>query len=227
MGVGPLVRLGNRLPQAGPDGPSGNERLTASTGLVLLILFALELATLLSMRSLLGVHISLGLALIPPVALKLGSTVWRFARYYTRAQVYVLQGPPQLLLRLLAPLLVLATSVLLGTGIVLVAQGPHRGGVLALHRLSFVVWLALVGVHALAHLPRALRLTLADWRGRAQPLRGRQPRRVAVAGSLLVALVIGLSTVPIGRPWEHWQATHHHRHERDGVRTGPVTAASP
>ena len=65
-------------------GPPGNERLTISTGLALLVLLAVETLTTLSLRSYLRVHMFLGLLLLPPVALKLASTGWRFLRYYTR-----------------------------------------------------------------------------------------------------------------------------------------------
>jgi len=189
--------------------------LTAATGVVLLALFAAELVTLLAMRSLLGWHISLGLALIPPVALKLGSTGWRFARYYTRSEAYVAHGPPPLLLRVLAPVLVIATVVLLGTGVALVLRAPGRGSILALHRLSFVAWLFLVGIHVLGHLPRLVRLAPADWLAQARPPRGRGARNVALACSLVVALVVGISAVPVGRTWQHWLATHHHHHRDD------------
>jgi len=211
-----LDRLGRRLPEADSEGPSGNERLTAATGVVLLALFAVELVTLLSMRSLLGWHISVGLALIPPVVLKLGSTGWRFARYYTGSKAYVAHGPPRLLLRVLAPLLVIATVILLGTGVALVARAPGRGSVLALHRLAFIAWLILVGIHVLGHLPRVVRLAPADWLGGTRSLRGQRARGVALAGSLLVALVVGLSTVPVGHAWERWLATHHHHHRGEG-----------
>ena len=63
-------------------GPEGNRRLTATTGAVLLVLLAAEGATLIAIRPLLSVHIFLGVLLIPPVALKLASTGYRFARYY-------------------------------------------------------------------------------------------------------------------------------------------------
>ena len=65
-------------------GPAGNERLTTSAGLALLVLLAVETLTTLSLRSYLPVHIFLGLMLLPPLALKLASTGWRFMRYYTR-----------------------------------------------------------------------------------------------------------------------------------------------
>src|SRR3954470_20834520 len=84
-------------------GPSGNERLTTSTGLLLLVLLAVETLTTLSLRSYLPEHIFLGLLLLPPLALKLASTGWRFVRYYTADEQYRLEGPPRLLLRVLAP----------------------------------------------------------------------------------------------------------------------------
>ena len=65
-------------------GTEGNRRLTAATAAVLLVLLAAEGATLLAMDSLLSVHMFLGMLLIPPVALKLASTGYRFARYYLR-----------------------------------------------------------------------------------------------------------------------------------------------
>ena len=73
--------------------PDGNERLTSSTGLILLVLLAVETLTTLALRTYLNVHLFLGLLLLPPVALKLATTGWRFARYYTGSKPYVLAGP--------------------------------------------------------------------------------------------------------------------------------------
>jgi hypothetical protein len=61
-------------------GPAGNQRLTAVTGAVLLILLSAEVLTTLLMGSLFGLHFFLGMVLIGPVCLKIGSTVWRFTR---------------------------------------------------------------------------------------------------------------------------------------------------
>jgi hypothetical protein len=58
-------------------GPPGNERLTTSVGLVLLVLLGIETLTTLALSSYLPEHIFLGLLLIRPVALKLTSTGWR------------------------------------------------------------------------------------------------------------------------------------------------------
>jgi len=66
-----------------PDSTAGNERLTATTAVLLLLLLAAEGVTILSIRPLLSEHIVTGLILIPPVALKLVSIGYRFVRYYT------------------------------------------------------------------------------------------------------------------------------------------------
>ena len=105
------------------DPTAGNERLTATTAVVLLVLLAVEGVTILSIRQLLSVHIVVGLLLIPPVVLKLASTGYRFVRYYPGDADYV-AGPAPLAMRLMAPLLVVSTLTVLGTGVALLALGP-------------------------------------------------------------------------------------------------------
>src|SRR5205823_3919476 len=90
-------------------GPDGNERLTAASGAVLFLLLAAEGVTILSIGQLLSPHVFIGMLLIPPVALKLASTGWRFARYYRGTREYREKGPPLLPLRLLAPVVVAST----------------------------------------------------------------------------------------------------------------------
>src|SRR5438045_1063646 len=97
--------------------PPVNERLTALAGAALFVLLAIEGVTLLFLRPLLPVHIVVGLALLPPVLFKLVTTGWRFLRYYVGDPAYVRRGPPRLLLRALAPLLVVAPARVLATGI--------------------------------------------------------------------------------------------------------------
>src|ERR1017187_3514939 len=79
----------------------GNPRLTSSAAVLLLILLAAEGLTLPAIHALLRPHVYIGFALIPPVALKLGSTLYRFTRYYTRTPAYRQKGPPPALLRML------------------------------------------------------------------------------------------------------------------------------
>lgn len=70
------------------SGVQGNERLTATTGLILLALLAVEGFTVLSVRGMFGMHVFVGLLLLPPIGLKLASTGYRFTRYYTRNRAY-------------------------------------------------------------------------------------------------------------------------------------------
>jgi len=108
-------------------GPEGNARLTALTGVALMVLLAIEGITLISLRSMLSWHIFVGLLLVPVVALKLGSTGYKIYRYYTRRADYVEAGPPHLLLRLLGPVVAASTIALLATGILLIAKRPGDG----------------------------------------------------------------------------------------------------
>jgi hypothetical protein len=121
-------------------GMIGNERLTALAGAILLVLIVVELATTASLRTLLSLHVVVGVLLAGPLTLKLASTGYRFVRSYTRASAYVERGPPRLPLRLLAPVLVVTTIVLIGSGIVLVLVGPSQEGVLLrLHARSTLI----------------------------------------------------------------------------------------
>jgi hypothetical protein len=76
-------------------GAAGNARLTALSGALLLVLLAVEGATIPFLRSLLSVHIFVGMLLLGPVALKLASTGYRMIRYYSRAREYVEAGAPR------------------------------------------------------------------------------------------------------------------------------------
>ena len=181
-------------------GPERNARLTALTGVVLLVLLAIEGFTLLSLRAMLSWHIFVGVLVVPVVGLKLGSTGYRFFRYYTHRADYVEAGPPNLLLRLLGPVVILTTVALLATGIALIVVGPGRGLVLNLHKASFIVWFAALGAHVLGHLavcrPRFAAISSRD------PLGGSRGRLVLVAGSV----VIGRSPLwrsTLGRGWLH------------------------
>ena len=177
-------------------GPPGNERLTASTGLILIVLLAVETLTTLALRTYLPVHIFLGLLLLPPVALKLASTGWRFLRYYTRNKPYRLEGAPRPLQRMLAPLLVASTLSLFGSGVALIAVG-HGGGVLrTVHSLSFLAWGVLLIVHVLAYLKRVFRIGTSDWRRNAGlVVAGAKARRAALGAALLTGVSRG-SHVP-------------------------------
>lgn len=71
---------GDSAAPAGERGVEANARLTASTGVALLLLLAAEGVTVLRVRSLLTPHVVIGVLLVPPVLLKTGSTAHRFLR---------------------------------------------------------------------------------------------------------------------------------------------------
>jgi len=58
----------------------GNELLTSAIAFVLIALLAAEGATILDLRPLVDEHMFIGLVLMAPVLLKLGSVGYRFAR---------------------------------------------------------------------------------------------------------------------------------------------------
>src|SRR6266568_4823776 len=188
----------------------GNERLTALAGAVLLVLFVVELVTVPNLRALLSVHILVGVLLVGPLVVKLGSTGYRFLRYYTGSPAYVRKGPPHLPLRLLAPMLVAATLVMIGSGIGLVVTGPlYPGPLLLVHGLSTLLWLPLIAIHVFAYLWRVPRLVADDWSKSssrnehlARGLRLGVNLSALLAGALAAVLVL-----PIAAPWTTWITT--------------------
>jgi hypothetical protein len=138
--------------------PAGNERLTAMTGAVLLVLFAAECLTLLNIGNLLTLHVFLGMLLLGPAGLKTGSTLWRFTRYYTGAAAYVRKGPPAPLQRVTGPFVILTTVAVLGTGIMLAVEGPGNGSWGRLHHLSFFLWVVVIVIHLASYVPKLPRM---------------------------------------------------------------------
>lgn len=165
-------------------GTGGNAVLTNATAAILTLLLAAEGITILFMGGLLNVHMFLGMVLIPPVLLKLSSTGYRMIRYYTGSRPYREKGPPALPLRLIAPVLVVATLGVFATGVWLLALGHQSDTVLLLHKASFIVWGVVFGIHFLAHLPEMLRSLAGDWRS---------SRRTRVPGSGLRAMLLAAS----------------------------------
>ena len=64
-------------------GADGNELLTSLTGAILIVLLAVIGLTIIALHQLLSVHLFVGLVLVGPLLLKMGSTGYRFVRYYT------------------------------------------------------------------------------------------------------------------------------------------------
>jgi hypothetical protein len=186
------------------DGVVGNARLTGAVAAALLILLAAEGATIPLIGRLLGPHIFIGMLLIPPVLLKLGSTGYRFARYYSGSPAYVRKGPPNLALRVLAPGVVLTTLALFGTGVALLVAGPPSNTLIFAHKLSFIAWVALMTIHVLGHVLEIPALALPDWRrsGQAEArLAGAGLRTMTLGFSLLAGTALALLTYSAAGPW--------------------------
>ena len=187
------MRRWKTLLQGGSD---GNEQLTAIVGALLILLLAVEGATLLDIRGLLTVHAFVGMLLVPLIVLKLASVGWKLLRYYLHGEEYVRRGPPHVFIRaLLAPVTVLTTIVLFGTGVALLALDQRRGALVGLHKASFVVWFGATSLHVLTRargLPAAIRVRVPG-----------AALRVALAGATLVAgVVVATMTLPAA---EHLQ----------------------
>ena len=173
-------------------GAEGNERLTAWTGAALLLGFAAEGFTLLDVHWYMNWHKLIGYALLVPVTLKIASTGYRFARYYTKDPAYRRKGPPRLLLRVLGPFMILLTLAVLGTGVGLMLFPGHHFLLERLHKQSFWAWVAVTGVHVLAYVWRLPRLMLADVLARDTPRAAAVQRIVLSVGSGLVGLGLGV-----------------------------------
>jgi hypothetical protein len=187
---------GRRAERRADAGVAGNARLTAANAALLLVLLAAEGFTVLRVRALLTPHVFLGMVLIPPVLVKVGSTMWRFARYYgggPHSPAYRRKGPPPVLLRLLGPVVVVLTLVLLfsGVGLLLVSRS-WLPLMLKVHKASFVLWFGAMTVHVLGHLGEVFRLAPRDWLRRTRrEVTGASTRQWLIAASLVAGVMLG------------------------------------
>jgi hypothetical protein len=162
---------------------------------VLLVLLFIEGLTILRVGQHLDWHVFFGMLLIPPVLVKIGSTTWRFARYYRGAPAYRRKGPPQNILRVLGPLLVVLTVIMFASGVALLllptSSLAHR--LLFVHKASFILWFAVMVIHVLGHIRETAQLAPLDLarRTRAQ-VSGASARQWLILISLVAGLVLGL-----------------------------------
>jgi hypothetical protein len=190
------------MPPRVSGGTDGNEILTSATAVVLVGLLVAEGVTILNLRGLVTAHMFIGMALIPPVLLKLASTGYRFARYYTGARPYREKGPPLLPLRLMAPVLVATTIAVFVTGVLLLVAGHKSHTVLQLHKLSFIVWGVVFAVHFLAYLPQVVRSLRADWAAaRREAVPGAGVRGLVVAAAVGGGAALALALLPVMGAW--------------------------
>jgi hypothetical protein len=211
-------------------GPAGNARLTAWTGLLLLVLSLAELITLIDVEGLISWHIALGALLVPPALLKTASTGWRIARYYLNNPAYRHAGPPPMLLRILGPGVVALTLGLLASGLLLVLQGQdssrtvlitafgQRVDWVTLHQGLFIGWAVLTGLHVLARTLPALQLTVLGART-MRPVDGATARAGILVGTVGVA---GIAAVLVLSAFGRWsQDGGFKQHSESGVSARP------
>ncbi|HEY5286512.1 MAG TPA: hypothetical protein VIJ50_05365 [Solirubrobacteraceae bacterium] len=195
-------------------GTRGNERLTAATGILLVILLAVIGVTIVRLGPLISVHLFVGLVLIPVVGLKLASTGYRFVRYYTADPVYRERGAPPILLRMSAPVLVATSVSVLATGVALLLIGPESSGTLRLlHKASFIVWVAFMTLHVVGHLPDMQKTFLTRRGERVEYNRhaaGATGRIISIVGALVAGVVLAIVLIPHFGAWTNFEAFRHH-----------------
>ncbi|HEX3899618.1 MAG TPA: hypothetical protein VHW74_10640 [Mycobacteriales bacterium] len=190
--------------------PAGNARLTAWVGLLLLALLLLQATTLLALSSLISVHLFVGGVLVPLVLLKLATTGWRMTRYHRRSKPYVEAGSPPLALRLLAPLVVVSSLALLGTGLSLAFIGRRATqpfmtiagfgiSALTLHQIAAIAWIAIAGPHMLARVLPAIRHTTRI--GGQHAVSGAGLRLAVITLTACIAVTTGLLVLHVGVDW--------------------------
>lgn len=191
---------------------AGNARLTALTGLVLLALFTAEIVTvILGVSSVLTAHVAIGLALTPVILLKIGSTGWRFVKFYRGDRAYVRRGAPPGYLRILGPVLITVTVVLVGSGMLAFA-GPHwlHGAALTTHKTLFYPWLLILTVHTAGHFAEAMRLAAADLLARSRArLAGVGGRRLVLGAALVAGAVLAIAFAGHGGEYLHVYPPRH------------------
>jgi hypothetical protein len=153
---------------------------------------------------LISVHVFVGVLLLGPVLLKIASTGYRFLRYYGGSPPYRVKGPPHPVLRVLGPLVIVSTLVLLGTGLALLAVPRDSADLLvSAHQASFVVWLVLMSLHVLAHLRGAVLESGRELRAvSGDPAsRHRLVRLLSIALALAAGVAAAAALLPAASGW--------------------------
>jgi len=173
------------------------------TGAVLLVLFVAECLTLLQLGKLLTLHVFLGMLLLGPVCLKIGSTLWRFTRYYTGSAAYVRRGPPAPLQRVTGPFVMLTTLAVLGTGIMLIVVGPGPSGYRwdQLHHEAFLLWVVFMLIHLASYVPKLPGILTGRADQARHVLAARTTRWLLLCGSLAAGLGLAFATYHLAGQW--------------------------
>jgi hypothetical protein len=202
------LSISSRSTQSSADVPlaqnaDGNARITGSIGAATFVLLFAEGLTVLRVKELISWHVFFGVLLIPFVAVKIASTTYRFARYYSGRRGYVEKGPPPIVLRVLGPVVSVTTVAVLVTGIGAVLENGRSGWLVDAHKVSFIIWFAAMTLHVIGHALETPALAFADWRRSGRSETSGAPARLAV---LAVAVAVGVPLAVASLGWAHrWQ----------------------
>jgi hypothetical protein len=152
----------------------------------------------------------------------MAATGYRFARYYTHDPEYRQKGPPEIVLRLIAPIVLLSTIAVFVTGVGLLIDGPaDRNPMLLLHKVTFIVWIVFTSLHILGHLAATAKALGVVNRGESDPVSGAGAgagagavgRWIALTGAIVGGLVLALALIPEFAAWTgHAVFVHRHHH---------------
>ncbi|HQU00093.1 MAG TPA: hypothetical protein PLG60_06270 [Acidimicrobiales bacterium] len=185
-------------------GVEGNARLTAALGALLIVILFAEGLTILEVGSLLTAHVFIGLFVLPVVLAKMGSTSWRFVKYYWGSPEYRRKGPPPPILRLLGPFVVALTVAVISTGVLLIVGAPEslHPQLLLLHKVTFVLWFGATAIHVLGHLVETAKVAPMDWLRRTRrDVNGASRRQWLEIASLTVGVIVALWITPYAGHW--------------------------
>jgi hypothetical protein len=187
-------------------------RLLALLGSVLLVGLIVEGVTIVLIGQMIALHIVLGMILLPIMGYKIVVASYRFAMYYLGAPDFKHAGPPELILRVIGPLLVVTTVVVMVSGIVLVYARPDTPTAafwLNIHRDDFVVWFGLMAFHVLAYVRRAVGTSSYDLRyTRYHSLVGRQGRLISILLATIVGVLMAWAVFPAVGHWASFFSVH-------------------
>ncbi|MHB1521022.1 MAG: hypothetical protein ACYCWN_06875 [Ferrimicrobium sp.] len=172
---------------------------------MLFVGLAIEGVTIVFIGQLISIHVILGMILLPIMAYKIIVATYRFAMYYLGAPDFKHAGPPEMLLRVIGPLLIATTVILMASGIVLVYAKPDTPTAafwLNIHRDDFVAWFALMAFHVLAYARRAVGTSGYDLRyTRYHSLIGKQGRLISILLAMVIGVLLAWAVSPAIAQW--------------------------
>jgi hypothetical protein len=210
LGIRPFTRRRPRHLRA------ANARLVAVSGAAILVLLPIPYGTAVFLDTLWRCHYFSALLLIPLILVKLAGTGWRALGYYRGDEGYRADGPPHAMPRLTAPILVAATVVLFGSGVVMMF-GTSRFGVWStIHNGAAIAFSGALGLHLLAHLwdttsEVAAEVAPALVSGPPHAVPGARRRVAVTVAAFAIGLIVAAAAVPVEQWFPSRQAVSHHR----------------